>query len=49
MKYLKNKGIADPKEFGLYLAEAKKDFKRLDDDVDFALLMKDFGRKKKGK
>ena len=42
MKYLKDKGIADEKEFGLYLAEAKKDFKELDDDIDFLKMMRDF-------
>jgi hypothetical protein len=42
MKYLKDKGIADEKEFGTYLAEAKKEFKELDDDIDFWQIMKDF-------
>ena len=42
MKYLKDKGIADEKEFAGYLAEAKKEFKQLDDDVDFWKMMKDF-------
>jgi hypothetical protein len=41
MKYLKDKGIADPEEFEKYLAEAKKEFKQLDDDVDFWKMMKD--------
>ena len=42
MKYLKDKGIADEKEFAAYLAEAKKEFKQLDDDIDFGQMMKGF-------
>jgi len=47
MKYLKDKGITDPEEFEGYLNEAKKEFKQLDDDVDFWKMMKDFKGKKK--
>jgi hypothetical protein len=47
MKYLKDKGIADPKEFEKYLAEAKKEFKQLDDDVEFWKMMKEFKNKAK--
>jgi hypothetical protein len=46
MKYLKDKGLADPKEFEGYLKEAKKEYKKLSDDIDFAMLMKDFWKKK---
>jgi hypothetical protein len=42
MKYLKDKGIADEKEFGTYLTAAKREFKELEDDVDFWKMMKDF-------
>ena len=42
MKCLKDKGIADEKEFAGYLAKAKKEFKELDGDVDFWKMMKEF-------
>ena len=48
MKYLKDKRIADPKEFEGYLAEAKKEFKLLDDDVEFLKIMRDL-KGEKGK
>jgi len=48
MKYLKDKGIADEKEFAAYLAEAKKEFKELDGDVDFWRMMKEFKEKGRG-
>jgi len=47
MKYLKDKGIADEKEFEPYLAETKKEFKELDADLDFRKMMKDFKEKRK--
>lgn len=42
MKYLKDKGLANPKEFEQYLGEAKKEGKKLNNDSDFAMLMKHF-------
>ena len=48
MKYLKDKGIADEKEFAGYLNEAKKEFKQLDDDSTFWQMMKDFKGKGDG-
>ena len=42
MKYLKDKGVADPKEFEGYLAAAKKEVGQLNDDVDFWKIIKDF-------
>ena len=47
MMYLKDKGVADLKEFEGYLNEAKKEFKLLDEDITFWKMMKDF--KSKGK
>jgi len=50
MKLLGEKGIAGHKDFEKHLKEAKNEYKKLSDDIDFAMLMKDFWKKKgKGK
>ena len=47
MKYLKDKGIADPKEFEEYLNEAKKEYKELDDKITFWEIMKQLKEREK--
>ncbi len=49
MKLLEEKGITDHQEFEKYLVEGKKEYKKLSDDIDFMMIMRDFWGKRKRK
>ncbi|MEI7752288.1 MAG: hypothetical protein WCJ71_09400 [Candidatus Omnitrophota bacterium] len=48
VKYLMDEGVVDSNEFKKYLGEAKKQFKQLDDEVEFWRITRDV-KKRKGK